>query len=384
MKATLHFIAAVLLFAALGTHTVLANHPGFAGGGYFGPGATGHNQFVPAALPQMNPNVWVPRQFVHPVSQASGMMPQAPMPGMMQGPGMPPGMMPGAPMGRPMPAGLHHPHRQKGGPLQKGGPVQKIGLCKGCGKIGNCGCPDGRMFVEGELTGFRYMRRDNIRIGTSTTEDEDGTFALKAAPRVTVGYINRCGRGVRARYWIYQHEQGLEDFNQGDGLSVDTQTLDLEYFETYDVMWGYCFEWSAGFRWNDFEEVMIDVDENDFRLNSFEGLGGIFGLTLRGHLGSLGGWYTRVRYSFTTGDEFAQNIDDNVIVQTYDDQESNHILAWAIGYEKKWIKHGHYYFLRAGFEYEEWYSYTRTCQAPTNCLVKKAPRVSTAGRSASG
>jgi hypothetical protein len=101
-----------------------------------------------------------------------------------------------------------------------------------------------------------------------------------------LGYVTCGGLGARVRWWEYDHSAVIN----GDDYSVDTYNIDFEVFRR--VCLGSCttFEFSAGLRYNDFEQVSVR-DGNQ----SFDGVGGMIAVEGRTNVFGCLGVYGRLR-----------------------------------------------------------------------------------------
>lgn len=239
--------------------------------------------------------------------------------------------------------------------------------CGGCGACDSCCdtgcyedcCNSGGIVFEVEATFFRYHRADGVRVGGDQPGDDDVEFDFELSPRITVGYAGSDGLGVRLRWWDYDHTgEGLD--NDDETIDVDTYTVDVELFDTVQLNCNWTAEISAGVRFNDFEEVMVDVSEEDLRINAFEGFGGVVGLELKRYIGGNSSLYAGVRGAILMDDKTVFNADDGVVEQDRLLLDSTQgMLELALGYEyASSMGNGATVFARAQGEWQNWFNYT--------------------------
>jgi hypothetical protein len=181
------------------------------------------------------------------------------------------------------------------------------------GGVGNScgGQPDGcceccshssGVWAMGELMFFRYHRADGVRVGVD--DGEGAEFDFEKTPRITVGWVREDGLGVRARYWEFDHNAAaLGPDEVGSRLDVDTYTFDFELFDTFCLNRNWDLELSAGIRYCDFLEVMVDGDAAEVRLNAFNGFGGVASAELRRCIGTSGHIWVRARMAILMDDK---------------------------------------------------------------------------------
>jgi hypothetical protein len=233
--------------------------------------------------------------------------------------------------------------------------------CNSCCESGNLGAGlragSWGGFAEAEVLFLRYHRDDGVRIGVDP--GEEGEFDFEPGMRYTVGMISPGGLGFRGRFFEYDRFEAIENAGEGDGLGIDTFNVDLEVFDTMILNDAWATEVSAGARYNEFREDMIDVGEVDFRSVRFEGLGLVAGLELRRLIG-LGHLYARVRGAVVQGDKDVLNFDGgpppNQNLRLFDTTHAVTEIAW--GYEANFQLGGVTLFARSGVEWQNWSNFS--------------------------
>jgi hypothetical protein len=204
---------------------------------------------------------------------------------------------------------------------------------------------------------FKYHRADGVRVGTAEKND-DAEFDQEITPRLTIGWVGTSGLGVRVRYWEFDHEAPAVEDN-GSVVDVDTFTLDFEVFDTFCLNRNWDLEIAAGIRYNDFEEVMLDIPgDNDIRINDFDGFGIVVSAELRRLVGTNGALFVRARSSILMDDKDILNDPGqgqkvtliDVVVGTTE-------LAFGYDYVMPQCD-GSYYFVRLSAEWQTWYNYS--------------------------
>jgi hypothetical protein len=239
-------------------------------------------------------------------------------------------------------------------------------VCGGCGACDSCCscCDDGGLlggwglFGEAELLFLRYHRADGVRIGAGAAEA--GEFDFEPAYRLSAGIVAPSGLGFRTRYFEYDHFEGLEDAAAGDGLGVDTYTIDFEVFEAFVLNQNWGMEISGGVRYCNFNEQMVDVDALDFREVGFNGAGLVTGLEARRALGGLGLLYARTRAAVVQDDKTVLNQDGGVINQDLRlIDTTGGMLELAVGSELNYaLDGGAVLFARSGLEWQNWWNFS--------------------------
>ena len=157
--------------------------------------------------------------------------------------------------------------------------------CSSC--CSDCCCAQGGLFVIAEATFFRFHDAGGVEDGAG----DDGEFDFEASPRITLGYANCNGRGVRVRYWDYDHDTRSDD---GGLIDVDTYNVDFELFQVLSLPCRTTLDMSVGIRYNDFfhffEDGVLGQEQH-----SFDGIGGMFALAGRVDLNCNLSAYARFR-----------------------------------------------------------------------------------------
>jgi hypothetical protein len=207
----------------------------------------------------------------------------------------------------------------------------------------------------GELVWFRYHRADGVRVGVNANLGDEEEFDFEITPRLTVGWVRSDGLGARIRYWEFDHNSN--DDGDADSLDVDTYTWDFETFDTFCLNRNWDLEIAAGARYNEFREAMIDPGNNEVRLNSFSGYGGLVGAELRRLVGTSGAIFVRARGAIL--------MDDKDIFNTQGNQQERLIdvvvgmTEYAFGYDYIMpMCGGAYAFARAQAEWQNWYNFS--------------------------
>ncbi len=254
--------------------------------------------------------------------------------------------------------------------------------CNDCGCFDDC-CTDccdpgvgWGLFGEAELLFLRYHRADGVRIGGGGPGAgvENGEFDFEPSMRYTLGLIAPNGIGARVRYFEYDHFEQIED--AGDGLGVDTYTIDGELFETFELNRNWAMEISGGVRYTGFLENMVDVGAGDSREISFYGAGLVTGLEVRRSVG-FGLLYARTRMAVVQDDKHITNVDGGAAgegasnagaIASIQDVElvdtTNGMLELAIGGEVNYeLSNGSVLFARSGLEWQNWWNFSNSFEA---------------------
>lgn len=223
----------------------------------------------------------------------------------------------------------------------------------GMGFEGGC-CNQSAWIFDLEATLFRYHRADGVRVGDDRPGD-DAEFDFEIAPRVTVGYVSSNGLGARLRWWDYHHN-AVANEGAPSRIDVDTFTIDFELFRQIELSCDAAVEFSAGLRYNDFQEKMFDlVADNEFRLNQFAGYGGVVGLQVYHSIGIGGRVYARARGAILMSDKSQSNTGSGI-------QELLDVTVGmteiGLGYEYQTCWGGAVITLRSGVEWQNWYNYS--------------------------
>jgi hypothetical protein len=248
-----------------------------------------------------------------------------------------------------------------------GGDCGCASACDPCGDVcGACcnSCCDGSggllggwgLFSEAELLFLRYHRADGIRIGSGA--NESGEFDFEPAYRFSLGTIAPNGIGFRTRYFHYDHFETIED--PGDGLGVDTYTIDFELFEAFALNQNWAMEISGGIRYANFKEQMIDAGAGDFRAIGFNGAGLVTGIEARRALGGIGLLYARTRLAVVQDDKTVLNVDGGVVNQNVRlIDTTGGMLELAVGSEINYaLANGAVLFARSGLEWQNWWNFS--------------------------
>jgi hypothetical protein len=211
------------------------------------------------------------------------------------------------------------------------------------------------VFAESEVLFLRYHRADGVRIGAEASET--GEFDFEPGTRITLGAMTPDGLGFRGRFFEYDRFQPIED--AGDGLGIDTFNVDLEVFDSMVLGDVWAAEVSAGARYNEFREDMIDINAGDFRSINAEGVGLTAGLEMRRLIGR-GHLFARARGAVVQGDKRILNIDGAVVNQALTLLDTTYVvteIAW--GYETNYqLANGATLFSRLGVEWQNWANYS--------------------------
>ena len=224
--------------------------------------------------------------------------------------------------------------------------------CCDAGLPSACDCNSNGWLVDTEILYFQYLKADGVRTGTdSGSEDIDGDYEI--SPRITLGYETCSGMGLRTRWWMYDHEIGR---NSSDVFAVDTYTVDLELFESFNINDCWALEASGGLRYNNFDEVVNDGGIN--RRASFSGVGAIVGGELSRKI-SCGRLFSRIRLAMLADDKSILNTDSN------DDPprlgSTQGMVEVALGHEhRRTLSNGSQLVIRGFAEWQNWYNYSES------------------------
>ena len=172
------------------------------------------------------------------------------------------------------------------------------GGCDACGGS-LCCCDQSAMYFQYENTFFRYHRADGVRVGVAEP-DEQVEFDFEYAPRITLGFVGPRGLGLRFRYWDYDHLQWAREGVSNTFLDVNTYNFDTEFFEEIELNCCTSLELSAGIRYNDFDEHLVDGGVVNMN-TSFSGWGGMLGAQVNRSLGR-GALFARGRTAILMSD----------------------------------------------------------------------------------
>lgn len=165
---------------------------------------------------------------------------------------------------------------------------------------GNACCCSGGWVADIEATFFRYHRGDGVHasLNNANLESDPAEFDFEIAPRVTIGYVSCDGLGIRLRGWEYNHGSSIA----AGSVSVDTFVLDAEVYEEISLSCATSVEVSAGLRYVDFSETIVDFNGATNRGESaFSGYGITMALEARRD-SCLGRLYARSRGAILMSD----------------------------------------------------------------------------------
>ncbi len=217
--------------------------------------------------------------------------------------------------------------------------------------LGCSGC--GGWFMDAEATYFQYHRADGVRFGTSGPV-EVTDFDFEIAPRITIGHCGGAYGGFRARWWDYDHFASGRI--AGQGLRVETVVWDFEWFDTIFANHKWAVEVSAGLRYNEFTETMIDSG-NEFRINDFDGFGAVLGSEVHRAFWK-GTVYARGKYAILTGDKFIRNDNAGGGQLTLNDTVQS-VSELAIGYQQtRRVWNNALLVTQFGVEWQQWDNYS--------------------------
>lgn len=276
-----------------------------------------------------------------------------------------------------------------------GGGCDAVGCDKGCddcGKgcdIGYECCDSGHVYGLAEWTWFAYHRADGSRVGDDATND-DAQADFHSSMRYTAGYIGCSGLGIRTRYWRFGHSNntvaaqnaagGVEDPQAGggafmvdpaEGIYTSTYNFDIEVFETVELNCDWTLEISGGFRYNDFEETLLDREGTNLfvRHNASDSFGGIVGLEAK-RLLNVGSLYIGARTSILMANDARRFITQvgqapshNELLQDVPRQQIEIFGGWEYD---RCLDSGSIFFLRAGVEWQHWMNFSSAFLGPDN------------------
>lgn len=257
------------------------------------------------------------------------------------------------------------------------------GGCDACG--GNpCGCDQSAWIFDSEIVFFRYHRADGVNTSNfGIYEDyyrdgDEAEFGFDVSPRLTLGYVSPDGLGVRVRWWEYIHSADTAyDPYQGDvagqsytpsGISVDTYTIDIEFYEELSVGCYSTLEISGGIRYAEFAEQITDnwyYQDSVITTNQFSGFGGLIGAELNRSLAIGGSVYARARLAILMDDKkVSLHIDeegDNEFLQKTLLDSTQGMTEIGFGYEySRCLCGGSILTARVGAEWQNWFNFSST------------------------
>lgn len=204
-----------------------------------------------------------------------------------------------------------------------------------------CCCQSGSLVFDLEGTFFRYHRADGVQDAANQIE-----FGFELSPRITLGYQTGDGLGVRLRYWDYDHNAR----SGNDVITVDTFTLDAEWFRKLQLACDTTLEFSSGIRYLDFSETLLFNTAATNEDTSFSAPGLLAGLQVNQRV--LGGEiYARARGSLLMSDKRRSAGAASVL-----DFDTTHaITELSTGYQVSYcLASGAILDLRAGVEMQNW------------------------------
>lgn len=207
-------------------------------------------------------------------------------------------------------------------------------------------CDQGSFVFLYENTFLRYHHTNGIEHGSGDGTNQE--FGFEYSPRITVGLVGPDGLGIRARWWDYDHKS--------NGASVDTQNIDIEFYEELSLTCCTSIEFSVGIRIHEYEEgglTRLDggqsyLDGYDFE---YETVGGILGIELNRQLAVGGALYARLREAILMDD-----FDDGMLGAIRHDTTQTHTEI-GFGYEKTGCMGCAIVTVRAGAEWQNWQNY---------------------------
>jgi hypothetical protein len=185
---------------------------------------------------------------------------------------------------------------------------------------------DPGVFVRVENTFMTFGQEGGVTDILGNSADFDHEYA----PRIELGYVGSGGMGIRGRYWLYDHDAGSVG---SDKVSVDTDYLDLELFQRWQLSANTELEGAVGVRYLDYKQEATNVAATQVADIDFDGWGGTTALQLKRRLGNYGGLYGRGRYSLLWGDSEITVTTAGVPVSFDADDNPVHQVELALGYE---------------------------------------------------
>lgn len=228
-----------------------------------------------------------------------------------------------------------------------------LGCHSGTTEGGDCdadcatdGCGQGSFVFLYENTFLRYHHTNGIEHGSG--DDTNQEFGFEYSPRITFGLVGPDGLGIRARWWDYDHQNG--------GATVDTQNIDIEFYEELCVSCTTSIEFSVGIRIHDYEDGgLARLGDSESYLDGYnfeyESVGGILGIELNRQLAVGGALYARLREAI-----LMDNFNDGMLGAVRNDTTQTHTEI-GIGYEKTGCMGCAIMTVRAGAEWQNWQNY---------------------------
>jgi hypothetical protein len=221
------------------------------------------------------------------------------------------------------------------------------------------------LYGEVEVLYWRYSRADGL---TNNLSDADARFDedYEFAPRVTAGIVFGSGLGLRGRYFdIDCRYVNRKD----DQLFLDARHVDLELFENYHLSDQSALEWSIGFRYNEFTEIIAPhplLGDHLLRTD-FRGAGVVGGLEMNRRV-RFGSFYGRARGALLVGDREinAPGIHLNRAEQP---GATAGIVELAAGWEiSRRCRNGMVLTAGIGWEAQRWFNHSVTTSVNTSLL----------------
>jgi hypothetical protein len=221
-------------------------------------------------------------------------------------------------------------------------------------------------YGEVEALYWRYNRADG---STNNLNDSKARFDVdyQFAPRVTAGIVFGSGLGLRGRYF----DVDCRYVNRKDDqLFIDARHVDLELFENYHLSDQSAVEWSIGFRYNEFTEIIAPHPLLGDRLlrTDFRGAGVLGGLEINRRV-RFGSFYGRARGALLVGDREinAPGIHLNSAEQA---GATAGIVELAAGWEvSRQCYNGMILTAGIGWEAQRWFNHSITATANTALLA---------------
>ena len=214
---------------------------------------------------------------------------------------------------------------------------------KGCCDI--CCCNSGGFIYGAEATFFKYYEAG----GVEDSGTQDGEFDYDIGYRLTVGYANCNGGGIRLRYWDHDADTLSTD---DDRIAVDTYNIDVEAFQCVDLGCCTTAEFSAGIRYNEFRLFKGGAPE----IYRFDGIGGMLALEVHRDHGCGWGSYARLREVVLVNDAIIDDNDEADVVRTVTE------IALGVDYQGCNMR------LHGGLEWQHWGNYAGDANDPDDPL----------------
>jgi hypothetical protein len=229
-----------------------------------------------------------------------------------------------------------------------------------CYEKGTCGCFEpcchsSGLWASAEWLFLRYHRADGVRVGVDANEGVE--FDFESTLRLTVGAVRDDGLGLRLRWWEFDHTEAAFE-GGGSAMRVNTDTYDVEVFDTFCLNRNWDLEIAGGVRFLEFEETMQDIPgDAETRFNYFTGFGVLTSAELRRVIGQNGNLWLRARSAIL--------MDDKDIFNTSGAQQellldvTVGITELAFGYDFVTpLQNGAYAFAGVQAEWQNWYNFS--------------------------